>query len=467
MLIVDAELEGGARSDVRIEAGRIIAIGDLTRRDGEPVLEARGNLLLPGLHDHHIHVAALAASLISVFCGPPQVSDLDGLAMVLGQPGTGWLRGVGYHESVAGLLDIAMLDRMAPHRPIRIQHRGGRMWFLNSHALDALLIDHAPPPGLERIDGRFTGRLFDEDHWLRGALGGMPPDFTLVGTRLAQRGVTGVTEISPTNDAVIARHFAAERATGHLPQKVLLAGSLGLLADDMVPGTALGPVKLHLHEARLPHFDNSVILMQEAHVRGRPVAIHCATEVELVFALAALDEAGTIPGDRIEHASITPDSAIAEISRLGLSVVSQPHFIAERGDTYRADVAAPDQPLLYRLGAFLEVGIPLAAGSDAPFGGIDPWQSMAAAVSRRTASGAAIGPAEALTPEQALDLYLRMPDAIDRRRTIEIGGPADLCLIDRSWKAARINLASVDVRATWIDGRLVHDRIDQPPAEGG
>jgi predicted amidohydrolase YtcJ len=462
MLIHDAEMEGGARHDIRIEAGRVIEIGNLAPRDNEPTLDARGALLLPGLHDHHIHVAALAAARNSVPCGPPNVSTIDELRTALGRRGAGWLRGVGYHESVAGLLDAATIDRIQPDRPIRIQHRGGRMWFLNSAGIDKLLAAHVPPPGLEKVNGRFTGRLFDEDGWLKSALGGQPPDFKEVGAMLARVGVTGVTEISPANDAVIAQHFSNQRASGHLPQTVLLAGKPCLCEADMA-GLILGPVKLHLHEESLPDFDEFVAAMRDAHRQGRSVAVHCATEVELVFTLAAFDAAGPEYGDRIEHASVAPDTAVAEIARLGLAVVSQPHFIAERGDAYRSHVAAADQSYLYRLRAFLDAGVTLAGGSDAPFGGTNPWASMTAAVSRATPSGAQIGSSEALTPEQALDLYLRAPAALDRRRVIETGMTADLCLLDRNWQQARGDLASVAVRATWIDGRLIHNGVDQSP----
>jgi predicted amidohydrolase YtcJ len=337
------------------------------------------------------------------------------------------------------------------------------MWFLNSRALDALLADHAPPPGLEREHGRFTGRLFDEDAWMKRALGGRPPSLVAVGAILARAGVTGLTDMSPANDAVMARHFAVQGADGSLPQRVLLAGRMDLTQADMVGLVQLGPAKLHLHEAELPDFDEAIGFIQTAHARGRQVAVHCATEVELVFTLAAFDAAGVQPGDRIEHASISPNSAVDEIARLGLAVCSQPHFVAERGDIYRADVELELQPLLYRLGAFRDAGVTLAAGSDAPFGGPDPWASMAAAVSRRTREGALIGEAEALTPEEALDLYLRAPEALDRRRHVTVGAPADLCLIDRPWARAREALAEVQVRGAWVDGRMIFDGVDQAP----
>jgi len=463
MLIRGAELEGGAIADLRIGHGVIASIGRFDPQEGEPFFDARGGLLLPGLHDHHIHVAALAASLSSIRCGPPEVSDPDAFAACLQVPGSGWLRATGYHESVAGMIDARALDRIVPHRPVRVQHRSGRMWFFNSAALDNLLAGHGAPPGLERDGDRFTGRLFDEDAWLRQALGSEPPSFRQVGAMLAQLGVTGLTEISPANDALMARHFVSEAASGSLPQRVLLAGSLALTKADTAANVQLGPAKLHLHEANLPQLETTVAFIRRAHIDGRSVAIHCATEVELVYALSTLEEAGAVAGDRIEHASVASDFAIAEISRLGLAVVTQPHFIWERGDAYLAEVDQDAQPHLYRLRAFLEARVPLAGGSDAPFGGYDPWISMAAAVSRRTQRGARIGELESLTPEQALDLYLREPQALDQRRRVAIGAPADLCLLDRPWAEARKSLSSTCVRATFIDGRQVFDRIDQAP----
>jgi len=465
MLIRRAELLGGAVVDVRVSEGRIAAIGMLEPVADEAVWDAGGGLLLPGLHDHHIHVAAFAASLSSLRCGPPDVTDAVAFARALRDAsGDGWLRGTGYHESVAGLPDAATLDVIVGHRPVRIQHRSGRMWFFNSAGLALILDGRDPPAGLEREGGRFTGRLFEGDAWLKTALAGRPPSFATVGAMLANMGVTGLTEISPANDATMARHFAAEIAAGALPQRVLLAGSLALGQMDRTPQLTLGPAKLHLHEAELPALDEAATFVSAAHAQGRAVAVHCATEVELLYTLALFDEAGARPGDRIEHASVTPDFALDEIARLGLAVVTQPHFIAERGDAYRRDVDAETQPLLYRLHAFLSAGVTLAGGSDAPFGSADPWAAMAAAVSRRTQEGVVMRKDEALTPEQALDLYLRDPVDLTRRRKIAIGATADLCLLRVPWREARKRLSAGDVRAVFVDGRRIDDRVDQPPA---
>ena len=37
--------------------------------------DAKGDALIPGLHDHHIHLNSTAVAINSVICGPPDVSN--------------------------------------------------------------------------------------------------------------------------------------------------------------------------------------------------------------------------------------------------------------------------------------------------------------------------------------------------------------------------------------------------------
>src|SRR6185436_2110020 len=114
-------------------------------------------------------------------------------------------------------------------------------------------------------------------------------------------------------------------------------------------------------------------------------------------------------GDRIEHASVASPGLVARMAVLGLAVCVQPHFVAERGDRYLADVEPRHHADLYRLRSLIDASLPLAGGSDAPFASADPWQAMAAAITRTTAEERVFGADEALTPEQALALYLADP----------------------------------------------------------
>lgn len=456
LLIRNAELADGSVCDVLVADGTIAALGrDLPHHEGAQVIAAGGACLLPGLHDHHIHVAATLAALQSVPCGPPEVADAAALAAALAVPGEGWLRGVGYHESVAGMPDRHLLDELAPDRPVRIQHRSGRMWFFNSAGLDLVLgSGHSPPPGMEQAGGQWTGRLFDEDRWLRDVLAGTPPPFDAIGEALARLGVTGLTEMSPANALPEAAHFDVQMASGALPQKVILAGSLALgdfAGDDRL---ARGPLKLHLHEARFPDWEPTLGQMRAAREQGRGTAVHCVSEAELIFALGLFAELGPFPLDRIEHGSVVPDALLETLAQMRLPVVVQAGFVETRGDQYLADIPPAEWPWLYRLASLSNAGVVIAGGSDSPYGGFDPWAAMRCATTRLTGTGRHFGPDEALSPEAALALYLADPWDLGRTRRIDVGAPADLCLLTMPWARARDHLSAELVRMTVCGGRI-------------
>jgi predicted amidohydrolase YtcJ len=464
LLIHDAELyPTGQRVDVRISGDRIGAVaGRLSREPGEREIDARGGALLPGLHDHHIHLLALAAARASVQCGPPAVTGVDALVRVLrAAPGTGWLRGVGYHESVAGVPDRWMLDAWLPARPVRIQHASGKAWFVNSAAVHALGLEaRLDLEGVERgADGVPTGRLYRLDDWLRARVAATdPPDVAAVSAELAAYGVTGITDCSATNDETTAALFAAAIERGALRQRVRMMGT-----DALVPGPRgamldVGELKVLLDDDRLPDLDQLVARIRSAHANRRGVAFHCVARAELVFALAALDGAGC-RNDRIEHAGVTPPELFALLQRTGATVVSQPGFIAARGDRYLVDADPADVPHLYRLRSFLSHGIPLALSSDAPYGSADPWLAIRAAMSRRTSSGKVIAAEEALGPEAAIAGFLGASHAPGiTRRNIEPGALADLCLLDRPWRDARAILDQTTVRMTLAGGEIAFER---------
>lgn len=464
MLIRQAELPDGRIADLRIVAGRIAEIAPRLARRGadEPLVEAQGGALLPGLHDHHLHLYALAAALDSLPCGPPQVRDAEALRTQLRArarelaPGQ-WLRGVGYHESVAGELDREALDALLPSVPLRIQQRSGRLWLLNSAALAEIESANGDDP-LERVDGRTTGRLYDADDWLRGRLPRRPLSLARASRLLASYGVTGVTDTTPQNDLAAAEGFAAAQARGELLQNLLLMGDASLDALPDRPGLSRGARKFHLHDHELPDFEALCADIRASHRAGRATAFHCVSRTDLVFALGALREAGVLAGDRIEHASVLPPELLEEVAALRLTVVTQPHFIAERGDAYLREVAAEDRPWLYRLRGLLDAGIPLAAGSDAPFGEADPWQAMRAAIRRETREGQVMAAGEALSASQALALFTGAPAAPGGPpRPVAPGVAADLCLLDRSWRAlVDANLESPRVRLSLRAGQPIH-----------
>ena len=142
---------------------------------------------------------------------------------------------------------------------------------------------------------------------------------------------------------------------------------------------------------------------------------------------------------------------------LGLTVVTQPAFVAERGDRYLAEVDPPEQADLYRCASLKAAGVSVAGSSDAPYASPDPWAGMAAAMARQTTGGATLGGAERIGAAEALAMYLGAADAAGGPpRLIEVGAPADLCLLKTPLADALATPAPELVRATLIAGRVVY-----------
>ena len=460
----DVEVDG-ERLDVVIVGGRVTAIGPGLRPPaGARLLDGAAGALLPGLHDHHLHLAAMAARAGSVPLGPPTVRTLEAVGMALAAadaaatPGQ-WLRCVDYHESVAGDLDRDDLDRFVPGRPIRVQHRSGSMWLLNGQALDAIGADAARHPGIERDEhDRPTGRIFRADDWLRGRWSSGMQDFATVGRRLAACGVTGVTDATPTQDAA-DWELLAEAARTDLPCTVQVTGGPGLAAHGPPSRLCLGPVKLVVEDHRLPPLDQLVDGVRTAHAAGRPVAVHCVTRVALALALATLDEAGVRPGDRIEHAAVADAGLTTKLARQPASPWSRSPGSSLNGATSTwPRSTSPTGRTSTRAVRCSRPGSPWAGAPTAPFTAPDPWRAMCAAVERRTAAGVVLSGRETITPARALALFLApLDDPGGQPRQVRPGAPADLCLLDRPLAEQLAQPDAAAVRLTLHAGRVTHE----------
>jgi predicted amidohydrolase YtcJ len=430
MLIQRATTLDGVMVDVRVGV-RIDDVADtLAPRPGEDVLDAAGGTVLPGLHDHHVHLHSAAAAETSIRVGPPQIRDRAGLATALAcaEAGEdGWIRAVGYHDSVAGPLDRAALDALVPTVPLRVQHRSGVLWILNSAGLVRVgLASH--PDGRLRSTGSWSNALSRSETNLADLSG-----------RLSRYGVTGITDATPDLDiADIVRLSELHRH-----------GELGQHVHCLAPGKRI----LHDNDLDLEQLTDWI---DERHRDGGPVAIHCVTAAQLLVTIAALREAGTHPGDRIEHAAVVPSDSLADVAGLAVTVVTQPNFVAERGDQYLDEIPAAEHDQLWRVASLLRAGVLVALSTDMPFGNGDPWAVMRAAVHRTTPSGAVLGIDECISARTALTMFLGRPDQPTQPRAVEPDEPADLCVLSVPPETALAELDAGMVAATVIGGEIAY-----------
>jgi predicted amidohydrolase YtcJ len=456
LLIRNVEVEGRAGLDVRVGSGLIAEIGAGLKGRGEEI-DGQGGALIPGLADHHIHLFALAAQAESLTLDSVRSAREFGAriaAALRGRPVGSWLRVTGYHQAMAGDLGRDILDAVAPRHAIRVQHQTGSLWVLNTLALEAVGAQTTPASCIERdAADRPTGRIWRGDAWLRSRLADAPPSLEAVGRRLASFGITAVTDASVTTDADAAKRLAAAVRAGELPQRLRLMSG-GALEAPEDGAFEVGPVKVLLDDHDLPPLDDFIAWIGRARTWRRPVAVHCVTAAELAVTLAAFGTAGALPGDRIEHGGVIPAEAIPVIRDLALTVVTQPAFVAERGDRYLAEVQPSEHADLYRCASLRAAGVPVAASSDSPYASPDPWQGVATAVSRLTKAGERLGETEQVPAAEALAMYLGDPATPGGPvRRVEVGERADLCLLKLPLRDV-LAAPNADVVAATIVGGL-------------
>ncbi|WP_427869851.1 amidohydrolase [Leucobacter luti] len=198
---------------------------------------------------------------------------------------------------------------------------------------------------------------------------------------------------------------------------------------------------------------------------GWPLALHAIGDAAIDLALDLISEAqeryGSRPAPcRIEHFGIARPDQVERAAKLGIAVTPQAGFIGPIGDQMAVLVGPEREDWLYRGRSVVDAGIILAGSSDLPVADNNLRRGMQAAVDRRTDSGAVLGAAEAITPEEALRTHTewaaRATGQIADKGTLERGKLADFAVFSASPLTAP-RIADLDVVATVLGGELSYD----------
>lgn len=140
-----------------VENGSIIFIGSSSEAQNyqnanSTTIDLEGALVLPGLHDVHIHPLESASDNFAFSLDEnetdPENYATDVLAAHQQNPGTGWL--IGYGHSLATLLDATrapkdILDDVVSTRPVIIMEQSSHSMWVNSRALSMAGISSSTP----------------------------------------------------------------------------------------------------------------------------------------------------------------------------------------------------------------------------------------------------------------------------------------------------------------------------------
>ena len=457
--------------DVRLQDGRIDALGPRLDAHGAEVLDAEGRELLRGLWDEHVHVtqAALAASRLELGRASSAVEVADvvrvaGADLAAGVP----LLGVGFRDAVwPDVPTRDLLDTAAGERPVVLQSHDTHAVWLNG-AAGRLFEVELGPSGLLREGPAFAVGV------AVNRLAATEADRAVaeLGARAARAGVVGLVDFEMAwNPESWQRRFAsgfdALRVEAAVyPDDLDRAVQAGLRTGEPLESgrdlLTVGPVKTLIDGALntrtaycadpypdgtrglltvLP--DDLRELLTRTTAGGLTPAVHAIGDAAVTVALDAF--AATGARGRIEHAQLVADADLPRFAQLGVVASVQPaHLLDDR------DVAEHHWPgrtgRAFPLRALLDAGATLVFGSDAPVAPLDPWLAIRAAVERTADDRPAWHPEQRVTSAEALAASTR------GRAEPRIGDVADLVLIDEP--VERMHAGAV--AATLVAGRFTH-----------
>ena len=468
---------GGPPADVLVAGGRVAAItNEHQAAAGIREIDGQGGTLLPGLVDAHVHAVQWAAarrriSLADAGSAAEAVALLVERASTT-QPGE-LLSAVGFRDGLwADRPHKDLLERALPGRAVALSSNDLHTLWLSPAALALVGLDHPTGVLIEDECMRTTAALpvasaETEDRWVAEAM-----------VAAAARGVTGIVDYEFADTVAdwtrrVARAAPSVRVSCVIARFALdQAIARGLRTGDVIPGSdgflSVGPYKLfvdgslntrtaychdpyptgrtHGHLELTPRELSR--LMKLASDNGISPAVHAIGDQANTIALDAFAEVGC--GGRIEHAQLLRDNDFSRFAELGVIAGVQPAHapddrdVAERHWPGRTARAFPYAGLL-AAGATLEIG------SDAPVSPLDPWDGIAAAVTRTNDERSS------WHPEQAISLTEALRAASKGRDAVRVGDVADLMVVATDPASADpAALRTVPIVITLLAGRVTH-----------
>jgi predicted amidohydrolase YtcJ len=507
---------------VAISGERIVAVGEdeavrARATSSTRQVDLHGRTVIPGLMDNHLHgagggpgvdlsrarlledvYAAIAARQKTAARGDVIVSNSD------------------WHEAQLKEQRLPLrddLDRVAPEHPV-VLVRGGHEFIVNSAALRRWGIDEkTPEPEGGRLtryaDGRLNGELVDtaralvklpapparsrdeliaarvEDYRKLHAAGlttvrhpGVAADDYRLLQEMQKRGLLTMriqALLRPGGDAAaIARSLGESGLRQGEGDAWLRVGGIKLAVDGGFEGGLMrepyeepwgerGTFRgLQTVERRT--FIETVRMLNQ---RGWRVASHAVGDAAMDLVLDAYERAhaDTSIVDRrwsIEHAFIGHPDHLPRLKALGVALAVQDHLYLAGPSLVRYWGAAR-AGLTTPVRLYLDAGLPVSSGTDAPVVPYPPLWTLYHFITRDTITGGVLGPDQRVTREEALRMatmgnaWLMMEER--EKGSIEAGKLADLVVLSEDpLTAAETRVRDAVVLMTIVGGRVVYER---------
>ncbi len=443
-----------------VSEGKISCIGKMDHvlldcgggQEGVETVQLRGQFVMPGFNDAHVHLGGAAADELAVpLTGVPSPEEMQKrVAAAVAQHKEGeWITGGGWDHTLwpeKRFPNRQQLDAVAPRNPVILTHISGHVAVANSLALKSAEINKNtpnPPGGEIEHDalGEPTGML--KEYAAMSLVKVRIPDPTaaqrrkgieLVLENVAKNGVTSVQDFSEWADFQVYQQLKEEgkltvritewlpfnaplndlqnmRAQGGAKDPWLKTGALKAFTDG-----AMGSRTAAMLEPYSDDPSTSGILTNDPEKltamaiqrdkAGFQLAFHAIGDRANRIALDVFEAVAKANGprdrrDRIEHAQVVAPMDFARFAELHVIASMQPSH--QTTDMRWAEDRIGRERILgaYAWATMLKNGVPLAFGTDYNVEPINPFRGLYACVTRERPEG---GPRNGWEPQEKISL---------------------------------------------------------------
>jgi predicted amidohydrolase YtcJ len=483
------------------------------RRSDTRVIDARGQFVVPGFIDAHIHFLMGGRGLASVQlrdAATPQEFTRRIARFAETRPAGTWITNGDWDQELWGgeLPRRDWIDDATRDHPVWINRLDGHMSLANTAALRVAGITRDTPDVdggtiVRDANGEPTGIFKDNAESLVRRV--VPPlttqelDEALDAAMkyVAVRGVTSVHHMGTWEDLAVferahaagrlntrlyaavpihtwerLRDYVAERGRGDAWLRIgalkgFVDGSLGSHTAAMLEPFTDAPNDRGLFVNTL---DDLYQWTKGADAAGLQMIVHAIGDLAIRTQLDIYERVIRENGHRdrrfrIEHAQHLSAPDLPRFAELAVIASAQPYHAIDDGRWAERVIGHERAKLTYAFRALLDAGARVAFGSDWFVAPPTPLEGIYAAVTRRTLDGANPGgwiPEQRITVEESLHAYTR--DAAfasfeeNQKGMIRAGMLADVVIIDRDiTRIPSEQIADARVTMTIVDGRVIHE----------